>query len=116
MRTFLLWLSPAVVLSLPLAAFAQHMAAVSAGTPPPPLPYPSAFSDYKPWADIKPGNWRQLNDDLGKPSGSSGHGTGAASAPDAQARRPGHAMPMPMSEAHQGHQGHRGHPTPGARP
>ena len=68
----------------------------------PQLTYQSVFADYKPWQDTKPGNWKAMNDAVGK---SGGHGMampiGAASAPAPAASKPamtdhsGHQMPMP---------------------
>lgn len=75
-----------MALGLPLVALAQP------GRPDPaepktaasPLRYQSAFSDYKPWQDIGPGDWLALNESLrAQGAGGSGHA--------------GHAMPMPAA-------------------
>ena len=104
MNSFLSRLAPALALCLPLLAVAQQRAeAPDAKSPATPLRYQSAFANYKPWQDIKPGHWRQLNDNLvaGSSGGHSMHGMGAAaSAPAAQASAP--AAPAP-----QGHQMHQ---------
>lgn len=110
MKNFLPWLAPTVALSLPLGGLAQPSSDAQTATPSPQLSYQSAFSDYKPWTDIKAGDWRQLNDDLGKPSSGSRHGGGAAPPSNAHGQMPAHAMPMPMNKGHQGHQ------MPGAKP
>lgn len=108
------WLVPAVALSLPLLAVAQQSsgpsdpkAAASA------LRYQSAFADYKPWQDVKPGNWRQLNDNVApKPEASGGHaGHGSAQSPASAASA---AAPAPaMKNHHQG--GHGSHQMPGGK-
>ena len=47
----------------------------------PALRYQSAFSDYKPWQDIKPGDWRAVNDSAARQSWRPrGHGTDPAGA------------------------------------
>ena len=106
MKNFLPWLAPTLALSLPLGVLAQPSSDARTATSSPQLSYQSAFSDYKPWTDIKAGNWRQLNDDLNKTSGGSRHGAGAGS--NAHGQMPAHTMPM--------NQGHQGHPMPGAKP
>lgn len=114
MKNFLPWLAPTVVLSLPLGAFAQQPPDAQPGTPLRALSYQSAFADYKPWAEIKSGDWRQLNDDLGKPAGQAHPVDGSAGASTAQGHTPGHAMPM--MKGHHGHPGRQGHQMPGAKP
>ncbi len=98
-----------LALCVPLAAFAQApapaAAASSASTPA--LRYSSAFADYKPWQDIKPGDWRQLNDNVapkdGQGGGHAGHGAAAPpAAPAAKASAPA----APAAGGHHGHQGH----------
>ncbi len=84
----------------PLLALAQ----AASSTPPknsPQLSYQSAFADYKPWQDSKLGDWKAMNDAVGK---SGGHAMdmpmSGASAPAAAASKPamsdhsGHQMPM----------------------
>jgi hypothetical protein len=67
-------LMPAL-LSLPVLALAQQSldpADVKALAQP--LRYESAFAEYRPWQDVKPGNWRQLNDNLAPaPAKAGGH-------------------------------------------
>lgn len=102
-------LAPAMALSLPLLAIAQQ-SATPADPPKAPaatLPYHSAFADYKPWQDIKPGNWRQLNDALNAGAGHAGHG-----APQPAAARPAPAASAAMPR-HHGH--HHGHQPQGAK-
>ncbi|SFN29128.1 hypothetical protein [Variovorax sp. OV329] len=66
-------LTAPLALGLPLLAFAQQPDPADAKMPDAALRYQSAFSDYKPWQDIKPGNWRQLNDDLLRQTGPGVH-------------------------------------------
>lgn len=80
-------LAPAVALCLPLLALAQARRPdpSDAKAAAPALRYQSAFADYKPWQDAKPGNWRALNDVLGGTGAGGGHA--------------GHAMPMTVPAA-----------------
>lgn len=94
-------------LGMPLMALAQASdtqpapAAASA----PPLRYQSAFADYKPYRDVKSGDWKAMNDDAGK---SGGHTMAmpmsmpmdGASAPGPAASASG----MPAMTEHSGHQ------------
>jgi hypothetical protein len=108
MNNTFLRLAPSLALCLPLLALAQ------AGRPDPADPkasapalrYQSAFADYKPWADTKPGDWRAVNDtvrDAAAKGAHAGHGAGAAAsaapAPNASA---------PAMSAHGSHQHHGG--------
>jgi len=99
-------LAPALALSLPLLAFAQQRPdAANARGQATPLRYLSAFADYRPWQDIKPGNWRKLNDDLVAGAGSAGaHATHGMH--DAAPATPAKAS-APTAPAHQGHQMHQ---------
>ena len=103
MNNLLRWLAPAMALCIPLATLAQP-ATPDPGKPgatAPPLSYRSAFADYKPWQDTKPGDWKAMNDAVGK---SGGHSMSmpmdAASAPMPAASKPsmpdhsGRRMPM----------------------
>lgn len=99
----------ALALCVPLAALAQTPAAAAPSASAPALRYQSAFADYKPWQDIKPGDWRQLNDNVtpkdGKGGGHAGHGAAPAPAvPAAKASAPA----APAAGGHQGHQMHGG--------
>lgn len=103
MNTFLNGLA-ATALCVPLAALAQPAPSHpgKAGAPASPLTYRSAFADYKPWQDAKPGDWKALNDAVGKSGGHSMSmpmGAGTASPPASAASKP--AMP-----GHGGHQMH----------
>ena len=96
------WIAPAVALCIPPAALAQPANANPGkpGAAAPDLQYRSAFADYQPWQDTKPGDWKAMNDAVGKPGGHSmGMPMGAASAPAPSASKP--AMPD-----HSGHQMH----------
>ena len=104
MTTLFHWLAPAGVLSVALLPAAHAADPTDANTPAQPLRYQSAFADYKPWQDIKPGNWRQLNADVtpapGKTSGHAGHAPAAPpAAPKASA---------PTAPGHHGHHMHGG--------
>jgi hypothetical protein len=105
MNTSLNWLAPAVALTFPLAALAQPATADSGkvgalATPP---AYRSAFADYKPWQDSKPGDWKAMNDAVGR---SGGHSmsmpmepTAAPAAPETAASKP----PIPGRSGHEMH-------------
>lgn len=56
----------AMALSLPLVAAAQEDSArpVDDAASAASLLYRSAFSDYRPWQEIRPGDWRALNDNV----------------------------------------------------
>lgn len=88
MNNLICWLTPVVALCLPLSALAQAGRPDPADpkTAAPALRYQSAFSDYRPWQDVNPGDWRALNDTLRTQAGG---GAGHA----------GHAMPMSMPAA-----------------
>lgn len=105
-------LAPAVALSLPLLATAQQSAPPSAKASAPALTYHSAFADYKPWQEIKPGPWRRLNDALtaggAAASGHASHGAAPSATP-----MPG-AQPAPAASAPAPR--HHGHHHHGARP
>jgi hypothetical protein len=71
----------AVAFGFPLAAAAQPNPADPAFVTPA-LRYQSAFSDYKPWQEIQPSNWRALNDSLRvTPDGHAAHVKPPAGAP-----------------------------------
>ena len=115
MNNLLNRLAPAVVLGLPVLAFAQQTgeptdAQAAARSP----RYQSAFTDYKPWQDIKPGDWRQLNENV-RPSpdaagGHTAHGTTNPASRAASAPSPAPGASAPAIPAHQGHQMHGGKP------
>ena len=94
----------AACLALPLSAVTQASFAGPATPEPSSLRYESAFADYKPWQEIQPGDWRAINDALGKgATGHSEHGAapagGTSAGPAAKPARPQQA-PMPGHEAH----------------
>lgn len=82
----------ALSLGVPLWAAAQTPPSAPAAE----LNYQSAFVDYKPYQDIKPGDWRAANDMVGRVSGGdSGHGMSMTSQPKPAApstTQPGHRM------------------------
>lgn len=94
MNTFCKWLAPAVALGVGLLSAAQAADPTEAKTPAQSLRYESAFADYKPWRDIKPGDWRQLNANV-----SPARPAAPSAAPKASA---------PTAPAHQGHHMHGG--------
>lgn len=107
MTTQFLWLAPALALSLPLLARAQGDAADPKSSAQP-LRYQSPFSDYKPWQEIKRGDWRQLNDNV-RPAAKDAQGHrhgGSSAAPSA----PGSSASSPAAPSHQGHRMHGGKP------
>ena len=107
MKKLLIGLAPALALVLPPLA--------SAADPKPggaPLPYTSAFVDYKTWQDIKPGDWRRLNEGLASGAGGhAGHTMGGMAPPAAAA--PAAKASAPAPGAHKGHQMHQ---MPGGKP
>jgi hypothetical protein len=78
MYKILLAAAAALAASTPILAVAQTSSAESPKAVPQ-LSYRSTFADYKPWEDSKPGDWKALNDAVGKSAG--------------------HAMDMPMGGA-----------------
>ena len=107
-------LAPAAALCLPLLTLAQagRPDAADPKAPAPALRYESAFADYKPWQDTKPGDWRAVNDTVrdaaAKGGAHAGHTMPAAapaSSPAAASQASAPAMP-----AHGGHHRHGGKP------
>jgi len=98
-----------LALCVPLAALAQASAPAAAPSTAsaPGLRYQSVFADYKPWQDIKPGDWRQLNDNVAPKDGKSGGHAGHAMPSAASAPAPGASKPMPGHGAHHMHGGKR---------
>jgi len=112
MNNLLYRLAPAVVLGLPALALAQQSGNPrDTQAPVQALRYQSAFTDYKPWQDIKPGDWLQLNDNvrsgLGAAGGHAGHGMANPASQAASAPSP---VPGASGPTHQGHQMHGGKP------
>jgi hypothetical protein len=103
-------LAHAMALGFPLLALAQQSAPAPTKASAPALPYQSAFADYKPWQDLKPGDWRQLNDSLTAGAESPGHGGhgghGATKPAPPSSPKPMRAASMPASGHHGHHQGH----------
>lgn len=108
------WLAPAVALCLPLATLAQSGRADPAGVAAsgPALRYQSAFAGYKPWQDLRPADWRAVNDKVRDAAaaggGHSGHGTSTPMAPSASAPAP--KASAPAMRSHEGHRMHGGKP------
>ena len=106
-------LAPAVALCLPLLALAQAARPDPADpkTPAPALRYQSAFADYKPWQDSKPGDWRAVNDTVRDAAAKGGAHAGHAMPATAPASAP---APAPSASApampHGGHHHHGGKP------
>jgi len=84
MNTYLHRVASAISLGLPLLALAQQPsdptdAKASASS----LRYQSAFADYKPWRELKTGDWRRINDAVaGASGGHHDHSTATPQAPD----------------------------------
>ena len=102
MKTHVTILLSALSLGVPLSAAAQPTRSDPAAVSQPELApaatseltYQSAFADYKPYQDLKLGDWRAANDAVGKgPGGHSGQGMGMNSQPVSTA----------PSDAHSGH-------------
>jgi hypothetical protein len=90
----------ALSLAVPLAAAAQFTRSEPGATSPPApasaspsaLSYQSAFADYKPYQDIKRGDWKASNDTVGNAAGGhSGHGMDRSPPQPAAANPTGHA-------------------------
>ena len=103
-----------LTLCLPLLSQGQESSRAdpaSANAPAPALGYFSAFADYKPWHEVKPANWRAVNDNVLNASVKGEHSShksmaapSAASAPNAPASK---ASAPPM-HGHRGHSMHGG--------
>lgn len=112
MNSFFSRLAPAVALGLPLLALAQ-VAPPDPADPKaaaPTLRYQSALADYKPWQDVKPGDWRAVNDNVRNAAAKGGaHGAHVMpSAAPASAQAP--KASVPATPVHGGHQMHGGKP------
>jgi hypothetical protein len=110
MNSFFPRLAPVAALCLPLLALAQagRPDPADAKAPASALRYPSAFADYKPWQETKPGDWRAVNDNV-RQAGSKGGGHAGhqmSPAPPAAASAPAAKSPAPA---------HSGHPTHGGK-
>ena len=113
MNNLLNRLAPAVVLGLPLLAIAQQSSDPTDDKAAAQVRYQSAFADYKPWQDIKPGDWRQLNDNVrptfGAAGGHAGQGIATPAASEsASAPSPTPKASAPAMPAHEDHQMHGG--------
>ena len=110
MTTHLKTSAGALALCLPLLALAQPQvgdASSSGSAEAQQLSYQSAFADYKPWVDIKPADWRTVNDTVGgtAPAIGSHADRGAATAPAAP---PPAASTAPVHPRGGGHRSHGG--------
>jgi hypothetical protein len=94
----------AFAVCMPLFAAAQSPRThVDKGAAPAPaLRYTSAFTDYKPFQNLKPSDWRGLNETVGKSSGPGAHGMGADMSIPSQAAPPASGQTAPPSPAHGG--------------
>lgn len=104
-------LARAVALCLPLLALAGQPDPADPKTPAPVLRYQSAFVDYKPWQDSKPGDWRAVNDTVRDAAAQGGAHTGhampaaaPASAPAPASRASNPTMPHGRHHQHGGEQ------------
>lgn len=114
MNKLLQRLAPAMVaLCLPLGAGAQARGAdpADARASGQALRYRSAFADYTPWQDLKPGDWRAANENVRDAAGQGrAHGDHTRAAP---ASPPG-ALPAPApARSGQRASGHDEHPMHG---
>lgn len=91
------WVAAAALLGMPFVAAAQANPADPVA-PGPALGYASAFSDYKPWQDIPPGDWRAVNDTV-REAAEKGSGDGKASS----------SVPVAVPAGTQAPAGHHGH-------
>ena len=111
MNNLFLRLAPAVALCLPLLALAQAGRPDPADpkAPAPALRYQSAFADYKPWQDTKPGDWRAVNDNVRDAAAKGGgHAAPVPSAPPTPASAPPSKASAPAMPTHGGHHMHGG--------
>jgi hypothetical protein len=100
-------LAPVVALYLLALAPAVRAEPTDRNAPAPALRYPSAFADYKPWQEIKPADWRAVNDGVRGASDAGGHAGSASPAalpPAASSATP--KASAPIAPAGQG--GHHG--------
>ena len=72
MNTNFLRVTGAIVLGIPLIAGAQRAPQDPADpkAPASALQQPSAFQDFKPFQEVKAGDWRKVNDTVGSAAGS----------------------------------------------
>ena len=114
MNNLFFGLVPVAALCLPLLALGQtgraNPAAAKASAPA--LRYQSAFADYKPWQDAKPGDWRAVNDDLRAQAagggGHAGHAMPGMPAMPAAVSAPASGAPKPAMPPHGAHHQHGG--------
>jgi len=93
---------------LALAAFAACAASahgyaggrdpLDSAAPVPPLEYRSVFSGYRPYQDVSPGRWREVNEQVGRLGGHVGHLAKPQPAAGKAQPAPGKA-PQPGAEA-----------------
>ena len=111
MNSFLPALAAMAALCLPLLALAQagRLDPADPKAPAPALRYPSAFADYKPWQETKPGDWRAVNDNVRQGGPNSGGHAGHQMSPTAPAAAsaPAAPSPAPPRGAHPPHGGKR---------
>ena len=106
-------LAPTLALCFSQATLAQPAQTdpASSSAPAPQLQYRSAFADYKPWKETRPGDWRMVNDtvrDAGAKGDGHGHGQGRGGAPSSAAPSPALKASGPGASSHQsGHGGHK---------
>ena len=104
------WLA-LVALALPLVAQAQ-VERVDPADPQlaaPPLQHQSAFSDYKRWQDIKPGDWRAVNDTVREAAAQGGAHAGHAMPGQSTGQPAPMERNMPSAQAAPAHEGHQMH-------
>ncbi|NUO71087.1 MAG: hypothetical protein HOQ10_00020 [Frateuria sp.] len=96
---------------MPLAALAQGGRAdpADASASAPALRYQSAFLGYKPWQDLKPADWRAVNDKVRDAAASSGSHAVHNMTPTPAAPAASAPAPKASAPAMPGHGGHRMH-------
>lgn len=95
------------VISLSAHAEERPVAVPSGGTP----PYISTFNGYRPFEDLKVGNWRSVNDRVLAVGGHAGALRPAASTPAAPAGAPAATDEQPVAAPRPGVTTHPGHPA-----
>ena len=109
MNSFFPRLAAFAALCLPLLALAQAARPdpADAKAPAPALRYTSAFADYKPWQETKPGDWRAVNDNVRQATAKSGGHVGHQMSPASPAAASA-PLAKPAAPAHGGHPTHGG--------
>lgn len=104
-------LAAAIALGLPLWVTAQGRTdPAESKAPTRVLAHRSAFADYKPFQDLAPGDWRRLNDVVGRAALKSGSMATEPSSPPAAPTASAPAASLPMAPMPGHHRHPHGHP------